>query len=89
MNEREKNIMDKPLSMIIKETEMGLIHCCNESALPISILDLIVKKIYLEIHNLAEKQSAREELEYITFVESNNYDKENIDFEVDDIDETE
>lgn len=57
--------MNKPLSMVIKETKMKLANICNESGLPASILDLIVQGIYSEIHSIAEKQFADEERAYI------------------------
>lgn len=57
--------MNKPLTMAIKEVNTKLIDACNESGLPPIILDLIVYKIYSEIHALADKQSSEEELAYM------------------------
>ena len=57
--------MNKPTSMIIKETKIKLANVCNESGLSPIILDLIVKDIYNEVHNLAEKITSNEEVEYI------------------------
>lgn len=56
--------MNKPLSMIIKETKVKLANVCNESGLPPIILDLIVQGIYSEIHSLSETQIAKEEKTY-------------------------
>jgi hypothetical protein len=56
--------MNKPLTMIVKETKTKLINACNESGLPPVILDLIMQGIYSEIHTLAEKQSIEEEMIY-------------------------
>lgn len=56
--------MNKPLTMIIKDTKIKLANVCNESGLPPVILDLIVQGIYSEVHSLAEKQSLEEEFAY-------------------------
>jgi hypothetical protein len=64
--------MNKPISMVIKDTKMKLAKVCNESCLSPVILDLIVQGIYSEIHSLAEKQAYEEELAYIEFVKSKN-----------------
>lgn len=56
--------MNKPLTMIIKETKMKLANVCNESGLPPVILDMIVQGLYSEIHLISEKQSLEEEETY-------------------------
>lgn len=56
--------MNKPLSMMIKETEQNLIKVCNESGLPSSVLDLIMQGISAKVHSLAERQSLEEEATY-------------------------
>lgn len=63
--------MDKPLSAIIKEVKMKLASVCNESVLPLPILDLVVQEIYFEVHRLAEKQAVAEELAYMNAVKNN------------------
>lgn len=57
--------MNKPLTMIIKETKTKIANACNESGLPPIILDLIMQGIYSEIHSLAERQTAEEEATYM------------------------
>lgn len=57
--------MNKPLTMIVKETKSKLVNICNESGLPPVILDLIVQNIYSEIHSIVEKQTLDEEKAYI------------------------
>ena len=57
--------MKKPLTMIVKETKAKLATVCNESDLPIIMLDLILQGIYSEIHGLVEKQSLEDEVAYI------------------------
>ena len=53
--------MNKPVSIIIKETKAKLANICNESGLSPIILDLIVQGIYSEIHSIAEKHCFEEE----------------------------
>jgi hypothetical protein len=56
--------MNKPLTMVIKETKKKIADACNESGLPPAILDLIMQGLYSEIHSLAERQSFEEEMSY-------------------------
>lgn len=60
--------MNKPLSIIIKETQAKLANVCNESGLSPVHLDLIMRGLYSEIHSLAERQTAEEEAAYIKAV---------------------
>lgn len=62
--------MNKPLTMVIKETKNKLANICNESGLSPVILDLIMQGIYSEIHSLAEKQAAEEEMAYIKMTDA-------------------
>lgn len=62
--------MNKPLTMIVKDTKSKLVNACNNSGLPPVILDLIVKEIYSEIHYLAEKQTLEEEKIYMETINS-------------------
>lgn len=62
--------MNKPLTMIIKETKTNLAMVCNESGLSPAILDLIVQGIYSEIHALAERQTLKEEADYLEAVKN-------------------
>ena len=56
--------MNKPLTVIVKDTKMKLAQICNESGLPPIILDLIIQNLYSEIHSIAEKQTAEDERFY-------------------------
>lgn len=56
--------MNKPITLVIKETKTKLASVCNESGLPPIILDLIVQGIYSEIHTLAERQTLEDEAIY-------------------------
>lgn len=70
--------MNKPLTMIINETKEKIIKACNESGLPIVMIDLIVQGIYSEIHLLAEKQIREDERVFAeTVKEDEKENKEN------------
>lgn len=69
--------MNKPLTMIVKETQTKLAKICNESGLPPVILDLIIQGVYSEVHSIAEKQTLEEEKSYIeSLKEIKKVDKE-------------
>lgn len=63
--------MNKPLTMIIKETKEKLAEACNGATLPLSVLDLVVQEIYFEVHRLAEKQAEAEEMAYMNAIKNN------------------
>lgn len=60
--------MNKPFTMVIKETKNKIINACNESGLSLAVLDLILERVYSEVHSLAEKQAAEEEMSYAKMV---------------------
>lgn len=61
--------MNKPITMVIKETKTKIANICNESGLSPIVLDLIVQGIYSEIHSLAERQTIEEEMSYVKMLE--------------------
>ena len=63
--------MNKPLTMIVKDTKTKILNICSESGLPPVILDLIMQGIYSDIHYIAEKQTADEETAYLKSLEDN------------------
>lgn len=73
--------MNKPITMIIKETKNKLANICNESGLPPVILDLIIQGVYSEIHSIVERQTLEEESAYTKALEesSKKVDTENAD----------
>ena len=71
--------MDKPLTMVVKETKSKLANVCNESGLPFVILDFILQEIHNEVHSIVEKQSLEEELAYMRAVEEEHKKGEKID----------
>ena len=64
--------MNKPITVIIKDTKNNLAKICNESSLPPVILDLIMQGIYSEIHSLAERQTFEEEMAYRKVIEESS-----------------
>ena len=61
--------MNKPLTMVIKETKTKLAKVCNESGLSPIHLDLIMQGFYSEIRSLAERQTLEEESAYTKMIE--------------------
>lgn len=64
MNEK----INKPITLVVKETKKKIADACNESGLPPVILDLIVQGIYSEIHLIAEQQTLADEKSYMDAV---------------------
>lgn len=56
--------MNKPISMIVDETNEKIVRACNESGLPMCVLELIIKNIHNEISNLSEKGLAEDKAMY-------------------------
>lgn len=75
--------MNKPITMVIKETQTELANVCNKSGLSPIHLDLIVRGLYTEIHSLAERQAAEEEMAYVKMLEESSKNKEIVDEIVD------
>ena len=48
--------MNKPISMVINETRISLANICNESGLPVCVLEPIVKDLYEEIKYVSSMQ---------------------------------
>ena len=64
--------MNKPITMIIKETKNKLANICNESGLPPVILDLIIHDVYSEIHSIVDRQTLEEEIAYTKALEESS-----------------
>ena len=75
--------MNKPFTMVIKETKTKIANVCNESGLSPIILDLIMQGIYSEIHSLAERQSVEEEMAYAKMVAETSKKAEVTDKDID------
>lgn len=51
--------MDKPLELIINEFKKNIEDAINESKLSPTILEMLFKDIYLNIHNVAENYESK------------------------------
>ena len=60
--------MNTPFTMVVKETKNKIINACNESGLSFAVLDLILERVYSEVHSLAERQAAEDEMSYAKMV---------------------
>ena len=58
--------MNKPISMMISETNDKIVQVCNESGLPMSVLELIVRNIYNEIKTISDRTLEKDKLEYMS-----------------------
>lgn len=56
--------MDKTVNVIIEETKIKIAQAVQESGLPVSVLDMILKDLYMEIHALASDVVKKEMQEY-------------------------
>lgn len=56
--------MNKPASMVIKEFSDGIEKCINDSGLPPVIIEIVMRGYYLQIKELADRQSEAEKAEY-------------------------
>lgn len=57
--------MDKPVSMIIEETKTSLVDIINNCKLHLSVVEMIVKDIYMEVHQLNTANAAKEKEQYL------------------------
>lgn len=48
--------MDKPISIMIDETKKNFVETCNNSLLPISIIELILTNLLHDIHEISKTQ---------------------------------
>ena len=62
--------MDKPLSIILRDTKNSLITICNQSGLPISILDMIIQDVAKDVHTVAMQQLTKEEATYLAAIDN-------------------
>ncbi|GFI61259.1 hypothetical protein IMSAG049_00416 [Clostridiales bacterium] len=56
--------MNKPASVAIKEFSLKLEDCINESALPPIVIEMIMRGYYLQIKEMADRQTKEEEEQY-------------------------
>lgn len=60
--------MNKPVTIIIKETKIELANICNQSGLPSYMLEPILKELYLEAKELAKQQLKQDEEMYKAYL---------------------
>lgn len=53
MKEETKTENTKTFDDVIRETEMAIVKTIEESGLPITVLELMVRNIYLQLQNLS------------------------------------
>ena len=56
--------MDKPISLVRKETVVKLTKVIEESSLPLLVLEPIIKDLYMQIQQAMVQQTIAEEEEY-------------------------
>ena len=56
--------MNKTITILTKETNKALVDICNNSGLPMCVLELLIKNLYNEISQLSQQQYNQELLEY-------------------------
>lgn len=56
--------INKPFSLEMDEFKKNLVILINNTNLHISVKDMVVANIYMELHQKAEYQVAREKMEY-------------------------
>ena len=66
--------MDKTIAININETRQNLIKICNTSSLPVCVLEMIIKDIYMEIHALSEKQLKDDTAKYMNAINHTSTD---------------
>ena len=69
--------MEKPISMILNETKLGLANICNQSGLPSYMLEPILKELYLEAKELAKQQLKQDEEMYKASLNKENKQETN------------
>ena len=69
--------MNKPITMIIDETKREIADICNNSMLPLYILEPIIKDLYVEIQELNKRQMQQERIAYEQSLIKQNNDNDN------------
>ena len=56
--------MNQPASVAIRDFSEKMEECINESGLPPIVVEMVMRGYYLQIREMAEKQTIQEEEEY-------------------------
>ena len=68
--------MEKPISLITKETIMSITKTIEESGLPLIVLEPMIKDLYIQIQQATIQQAKAEEEQYNkSLLESKETDK--------------
>ena len=67
--------MEKPISMMINDTKIGIANICNQSGLPSYILEPILKELYLEVKELSRQQLKQDEATYKASLEQDKQEQ--------------
>lgn len=70
--------MNKTLTMLTRDTHEELIKVCNNSGLPMCVLELILKDIYVEVNKMATTQYEKDSFEYSKVLEAELLEKANV-----------
>lgn len=70
-NNEKVTTPQKPISLIISDFKKNIIDTINNSGLPLSIVEFIMKDLYSEIHIAAEQQSMKEKEAWENAVKDN------------------
>ena len=65
--------MEKPLGLILEESKNVILEAINSCGLHPSLLEPIVKNIYLEVLDLKKQIEAKETNEYYAYLKSEEY----------------
>ena len=68
--------MEKPISLILRDTKLELAKICNNSQLPVCLLEPILKELYMEVKELTKKQIEEDAKMYEKSIQEDNTSKE-------------
>lgn len=73
MNDNQKDV---PISIVISDLKNRLVETINDSKLPLSILELVVKDLYNEINNAYKIQLVNDKKQYNQLLELNKKEEQ-------------
>ena len=68
--------MEKPISLILRDTKLELAKICNDSQLPVYLLEPILKELYIEVNELTIRQIQEDEKMYKESIQEDNKNNE-------------
>lgn len=73
MNDNQKDV---PISIVISDLKNRLVETINDSKLPLSILELVVKDLYNEVNNAYKIQLVNDKKQYNQLLELNKKEEQ-------------